>query len=267
FCNAILSQRLPTAAEVAAGDWASYEGKTLRIALDGRIPDDNPVIDGVRSHVLTYGHRNPQGITVGADRRLYTSDHGPKSDDEVNVLQAGGNYGWPHVAGLRDDMAYQYARWYAASVPCRSLEFSDLAIPDTVPTHDESAFLPAMVAPLATLFTVPTGYDFADPACRGVHSLCWPTVGASSIEWYEGGAVPGGDRVVIGSPLRRGSLYVVPVDASGQRAVGPVSREARTANRYRDTAVSADGRTIYVATDNGGLVEAPGGGPLKQLDN
>ena len=42
----------------------------------------------------------------------------PKSDDEVNVLRAGGNYGWPHVAGLRDDMAYQYARWYAASVPC-----------------------------------------------------------------------------------------------------------------------------------------------------
>src|SRR5690606_17857473 len=59
FCNAILSQRLPTAAEVEARDWASYEGKTLRIALDGSIPDDNPVIEGVRSHIYTYGHRKP----------------------------------------------------------------------------------------------------------------------------------------------------------------------------------------------------------------
>jgi PQQ-dependent dehydrogenase (s-GDH family) len=265
FCNQILSQRLPTAAEVQARDWSAYEGKTLRMTLDGAIPPDNPVLEGVRSHVYTYGHRNPQGITVGAEGQLYTSDHGPKTDDEVNVLRAGGNYGWPHVAGLRDDMAYQYARWYDASVPCRSLEFSDLAVPASVPTHSESSFMPALTAPLATLFTVSTGYDFADPACGGVHSICWPTVGASSIEWYEGGAIPGWDRALIVSTLKRGSLYVVPVDASGQRAAGPISREARTENRYRDTAVSADGRTIYVITDGGGLVEALGGGVSRKV--
>jgi mono/diheme cytochrome c family protein len=235
------------------------------MTLDGAIPPDNPLLEGVRSHVYTYGHRNPQGITVGAEGQLYTSDHGPKTDDEVNVLRAGGNYGWPHVAGLRDDMAYQYARWYGASVPCRSLEFSDLAVPASVPTHSESSFVPALTAPLATLFTVPTGYDFADPVCGGVHSICWPTVGASSIEWYEGGAIPGWDRVLIVSALKRGSLYVVPVDASGQRAAGPISREVRTENRYRDTAVSADGRTIYVITDGGGLVEAIGGGVSRKV--
>lgn len=267
FCHPILSQRLPTAAEVAAGNRAAYEGKTLRIALDGGIPADNPVIDGVRSHVYTYGHRNPQGLTLGATGTLYTSDHGPKTDDEVNVLRAGGNYGWPHVAGLRDDMAYQYARWYAASVPCASLTFSDLVVPPAVPREDESAFLAPLTAPLATLFTVPTGHRFDDPLCGGVHSVCWPTVGASSIEWYEGGAIPGWDRVLLVSSLKRGSLYVVPVDASGQRAAGPISREARTENRYRDTAVSADGRTIYVATDGGGLVEALGGGVQRTLAN
>lgn len=267
FCHPALSQRLPTAAEVQDRNWASYEGKTLRMSLDGAIPPDNPVLDGVRSHVYTYGHRNPQGITLGADGSLYTSDHGPKSDDEVNVLRAGGNYGWPHVAGLRDDMAYQYARWHAATVPCASLEFSDLVVPSTVPRDDESSFLPALTAPLATLFTVPTGDQFADPACGGVHSICWPTVGASSIEWYEGGGIPGWDRVLIVSSLKKGSLYVVPVDASGQRASGPVTREARTENRYRDTAVSPDGRTIYVVTDSGGLVEALGGGVSKQLAN
>lgn len=265
FCHPILSQRLPTQAEVAAANWAAYEGKTLRIALDGGIPADNPVLEGVRSHVYTYGHRNPQGLTLGGSGTLYTSDHGPKSDDEVNVLRAGGNYGWPHVAGLRDDMAYQYARWYAASVPCASLEFSDLVVPAAVPREDESSFLKPLTAPLATLFTVPTGHQFADPLCGGVHSICWPTVGASSIEWYEGGAIPGWDRVLIVSSLKRGSLYVVPIDASGHRAAGPVSREARSENRYRDTAVSADGRTIYVATDGGGLVEAVGGGVQRKL--
>ena len=78
FCHPILSQRLPTAAEVAGANWAAYEGKTLRIALDGGIPPDNPVLEGVRSHVYTYGHRNPQGITLGGDGALYTSDHGPE---------------------------------------------------------------------------------------------------------------------------------------------------------------------------------------------
>jgi PQQ-dependent dehydrogenase (s-GDH family) len=267
FCHPALSQRLPTAVDVQARNWASYEGKTLRMSLDGGIPADNPLLEGVRSHVYTYGHRNPQGITVGQNGTLYTSDHGPKSDDEVNVLRAGGNYGWPHVAGLRDDMAYQYARWHAASVPCQSLEFSDLVVPAAVPRDAESSFLPPMMAPLVTLFTVPTGYQFADPICAGVHSICWPTIGASSIEWYGGGAIAGWDRVLIVSSLKRGSLYVVPVDASGQRAAGPVTREARTENRYRDTAVSADGRTIYVATDGGGLVEAPGGGVSRTLAN
>ena len=266
FCNPALSQRLPTAAEVEARDWSAYEGKTLRMTLDGGIPADNPTLDGVRSHVYTYGHRNPQGITVGAGS-VYTSDHGPKSDDEVNVLRTGGNYGWPRVAGLRDGMAYEYARWHDATVPCRSLEFSDLAVPASVPRDPESSFTAALTAPLTTLFTVPTGYQFADPVCGGVHSICWPTVGASSIEWYEGAAIPGWDRALIVSSLKKGSLYVVPVDASGQRVAGPVSREARTENRYRDTAVSADGRTIYVATDGGGLVEALGGGVSKQLAN
>jgi PQQ-dependent dehydrogenase (s-GDH family) len=55
FCHPVQSQRLPTRDEVAGGDWSAYEGKTLRLSLDGAIPADNPSLDGVVSHVYTYG--------------------------------------------------------------------------------------------------------------------------------------------------------------------------------------------------------------------
>jgi len=62
---------------------------------------------GVVSHVFTYGHRNMQGIDFGPDGTLYASEQGPKTDDEINILKAGSNYGWPHVAGLKDGKAYE----------------------------------------------------------------------------------------------------------------------------------------------------------------
>ena len=49
-------------------------------------------------------------------------------DDEVNILEPGGNYGWPHVAGFRDDKAYQYARWPDATTPCAQLQFSEFGL-------------------------------------------------------------------------------------------------------------------------------------------
>ena len=71
YCAPIRAQELPVAADVAARNWRGYEGKILRVNLDGSIPADNPVLNGVRSHVLSYGHRNPQGMAFGPDGRLY----------------------------------------------------------------------------------------------------------------------------------------------------------------------------------------------------
>jgi aldose sugar dehydrogenase len=74
----------------------SLLGKTLRLNDDGSIPADNPFAG---SYVYTFGHRNAQGLFFAPDGTLYSSEHGPSSDDEINILEAGRNYGWPDVNG------------------------------------------------------------------------------------------------------------------------------------------------------------------------
>lgn len=79
-----------------AQDLNSLGGKILRMNLDGSIPDDNPFSD---SYVYSYGHRNPQGITWSPDGVMYASEHGDNANDEVNLIEAGQNYGWPIIEG------------------------------------------------------------------------------------------------------------------------------------------------------------------------
>ena len=270
YCLPIEAQRLPTQAEIQARNYLAYVGKSLRLNLDGSIPNDNPELAKVRSHVFTYGHRNPQGIDFGPDGTLYESEHGPKTDDEINILEAGANYGWPHVAGRKDGNAYDYERWAESTTPCAQLQFTQLAIPATVPREPESAFTKPFTEPIATMFTVPNGYNFSDPVCRGVDFICWPTVGASSIEYYGSGrnsGIPGWEKVLLVTALKRGSLYVVALSADGQSVRGPFWRYFQSDNRYRDTAVSPDGKTIYIATDPGGLAEAMAGGTTRTMTN
>ncbi len=266
FCNPILAQRLPTSQEIASKDYAAYEGKSLRLNTDGSIPRDNPKLGGTVSHVFTYGHRNVQGIDFGPGGELYAAEHGPKTDDEINLLRKGGNYGWPHVAGMKDNKAYQFARWAEAKTPCSELRFSDLAIHPSVPREPESAFTKPMIEPVATLFTVPTGFNFEDPACKGVNYICWPTVGISGVEYYGAkNGIPGWDHVLLITTLKRGSLYVLPLAANRKKAAGHMSRYFQSENRYRDTAVSPDGKTIYVATDPDGLAESRDGGVTSNM--
>jgi glucose/arabinose dehydrogenase len=77
---------------------SSVNGKILRLNLDGTIPADNPVPG---NPFWSFGHRNPQGL-VFANNKLYSSEHGPNNDDEVNIISKGKNYGWPSVHGFCD---------------------------------------------------------------------------------------------------------------------------------------------------------------------
>jgi glucose/arabinose dehydrogenase len=82
-----------------AQDLDSLSGKILRLTPDGDVPADNP-IEG--SPVFSYGHRNPQGIAWDQDGELYASEFGQDTWDELNIIEAGGNYGWPDVEGIAD---------------------------------------------------------------------------------------------------------------------------------------------------------------------
>lgn len=82
---------------------SSLNGKILRINLDGSIPTDNPIAGNA---IWTTGHRNPQGL-VYANNKLYSSEHGPSNDDEINIIEKGRNYGWPDIEGLCNTTAEQ----------------------------------------------------------------------------------------------------------------------------------------------------------------
>lgn len=73
----------------------SLNGKILRIAVDGSVPEDNPG----SSAIYSSGHRNVQGIAFGPDGTAYASELGHRTWDEVNILRAGADYGWPDTEG------------------------------------------------------------------------------------------------------------------------------------------------------------------------
>ncbi|WP_223708486.1 PQQ-dependent sugar dehydrogenase [Niabella beijingensis] len=83
----------------AALDAADLKGKVLRFNLDGTVPSDNPIAG---SPVWARGFRNIQGMVFSGNNLLYTSEHGDASDDEVNIVQKGGNYGWDKIEGAAD---------------------------------------------------------------------------------------------------------------------------------------------------------------------
>lgn len=115
-----------TARPAVAQDLSSLGGKVLRMDLDtGRPLPDNPFHDAADPRqrlVLTYGHRNPQGLAPRPGGQVLVAEHGPDAEDEINVLRPGGNYGWDPSRGGSSDS-------YDESVPMTDLR----RFPDAVP--------------------------------------------------------------------------------------------------------------------------------------
>ncbi|MFK7782858.1 PQQ-dependent sugar dehydrogenase [Psychroserpens sp.] len=76
-------------------------GKIYRLHDDGQIPEDNPFINkkNAKTAIYSFGHRNPQGMVIHPETRaIWTHEHGPKGGDEINIIKAGKNYGWPVIS-------------------------------------------------------------------------------------------------------------------------------------------------------------------------
>jgi glucose/arabinose dehydrogenase len=86
-----------------AQDLGSLAGKILRMTPDGKVPASNPFAG---SYVYSYGHRNVQGLAWAADGSMYASEFGENTWDELNLIKAGGNYGWPEVEGKANNPKY-----------------------------------------------------------------------------------------------------------------------------------------------------------------
>ncbi|MCB2182340.1 MAG: PQQ-dependent sugar dehydrogenase [Desulfobulbaceae bacterium] len=84
-----------------AQDLSTHAGSVLRVNFDGSVPPDNPFIERTNSlpEIWSYGHRNPQGIVYDEEnKRLWVIEHGPRGGDEINLIRAGRNYGWPVIS-------------------------------------------------------------------------------------------------------------------------------------------------------------------------
>ena len=83
-----------------AQNLGNHIGKIVRVAPDGGVPKDNPFVsrDGARPEIWSYGHRNSQGAAINpVSGKLWMHEHGPRGGDEINIPQAGKNYGWPVI--------------------------------------------------------------------------------------------------------------------------------------------------------------------------
>jgi aldose sugar dehydrogenase len=139
-----------------AQDLNTHFGKVVRINSDGSVPKDNPYVGkpGVKPEIWSYGHRNPQGAALNpATGKLWVVEHGPRGGDEVNIAEAGKNYGWPvigygidysgvkiHEDTKRDGMEQPIYYWVPSIAPSGMAFYTG----DLIPQWKGSVFIGAL---------------------------------------------------------------------------------------------------------------------------
>ena len=248
-----------------------YEGKILRLNTepDGDAPDpadpynewipnDNPFTHSVTGYTLatySYGHRNAQGLAwgnVGGVDILYSSEHGDKSDDEVNIIEAGRNYGWPNVAGKCDNNYNTFDGFTSND----QLAGQNVGREDTFCTNHN------VKEPIFQLLNAtPTQINGENTG----NIYTWYTVAPSSIEFYDQNFIPGWHNSLLVTSLKYG-LFRLKLDASGT-GIDPNSTPQAIDTipyfhgfRIRDVAIAPTGDTLFFAIDSTGNTSGPTGG-------
>ncbi|MBC7887489.1 MAG: fibronectin type III domain-containing protein [Ferruginibacter sp.] len=221
------------------------EGKVLRLntELTGSswIPADNPYSNaGIKTPVYSFGHRNPQGLvwgTVNSANILYSSEHGPYSDDEMNIIEAGRNYGWPQVAGFCDGN-YNGRTIGGFAVASEQNNCTALNVKE----------------PIRSLFPVAT------PPTDATSNMTWPSTAPSGTEFYGSTGIPGWQNSLLVAQLKSGTITRFKLSNDGLSIISDTIHYFRGQGRFRDVVVSPDGLKIYVACDSSGSTSGPTGG-------
>ncbi|HVG15164.1 MAG TPA: PQQ-dependent sugar dehydrogenase, partial [Chitinophagaceae bacterium] len=195
---------------------------------------------GVVSPVYSLGHRNPQGLVWGNVNNtpiLYSSEHGPYSDDELNIIEQGRNYGWPAVAGFCDG---NYNGRFLGGVITQSEQNSCTTL--------------NMKEPLRSLFPV------VRPPDSTTSNLTWPSTAPSGMDFYSSAAIPGWQNSLLVAQLKAGTIARFKLSSDGQFIISDTINYFRGKGRFRDVVVSSDGLKIYVACDSSGSTSGPTGG-------
>jgi len=162
----IRAQDLPTSSSLAG--LSTYPGKVLRLNQDGTA-GGHPLIRGVRSHIFSYGHRDPDGLAFGGTGSCTRRDR-PEERRRVNCC-APGRTTLAVCAGYRDTSRTGNANWSAARLG--QLGVRPMVAPPRCPGAGRTQWdNRTNVEPLKTLFTVPNGYNFQDPACGPGFARC-----------------------------------------------------------------------------------------------
>ncbi|MES1217244.1 MAG: PQQ-dependent sugar dehydrogenase, partial [Bacteroidota bacterium] len=223
-----------------------YEGKILRLNTEADvssswIPTDNPFTNaGQVTAVYSYGHRNPQGLVwgnVNGTDILYSSEHGPYSDDELNIIQPGRNYGWPLVAGFCDN---NYNGRYIGGVLCVNEQNNCTTL--------------NVKEPIRSLFPATT------PGDSLANNMTWPSTAPSGTEFYGSNAIPGWQNSLLVAELKAGTIARFKLSNDGLSIISDTINYFRGKGRFRDVVVSPDGLKIYVACDSSGSTSGPTGG-------
>ena len=221
-----------------------YEGKILRLNTEltggSWIPADNPYTNGGQpTAVYTYGHRNPQGLVWGNVNGvdiLYSDEHGPYSDDEINIIEVGRNYGWPNVIGWCDGN-YNGRTTGGYTIVNEQANCTSLNVRE----------------PLRSLFpstNPPSGGD----------NMLWPSTAPSGSDFYGSTAIPGWQNSLLIAQLKKGAIARFKLSNDGMSIISDTINYFQGLGRFRDVVVSPDGLKIYVACDSSGSTSGPTGG-------
>ena len=232
----------------------TLEGKILRLNTDSIggswIPTDNPFTGtstGLPTPVYTLGHRNPQGLVwgnVGGTNILYSSEHGPYSDDEINIIERGRNYGWPEVSGF-----------------CDGNYNGDTLAHFVIINEQANCALLNVKEPIRSIF------PFENPPITNTNNMTWPTMAPSGTEFYGSTAIPGWQNSLLVATLKGGTVVRYKLSNDGLSIISDTINYFKGLGRFRDVVVSPDGLKIYVACDSSGSTFGASGQALSSPAN